>query len=595
MTDKPQDHMPRQDPPTYTDMVYEVLRLAEKPLTFKEIFAAVSQRRPITSRNPEKTIRNVLSQGRQLVSLGDGRYGYLPHLATGSLFRLPLIERKPANHPLTHTFEILYALWPGLFETRNRSNERPVRLRLPNGDEVELVVGVPTKGAWGSPMPDGLRRYLVGNRASAGDSLLIRVLDGESGWCEAWFEPHARRNAAAVAARNRELADAAYQLLRTGQRWELLIWEIGVALIARGLYRSDVAPDPVEDILEADARFAAAGLEMWTLSELVTPEMEAKISLRRELESRILETASRPTEGPAEPLPFPMSRYGMERETLKLETALSEKEFASMEAVEDYLRELLARGVPHREPETPLQKAQELMYDAWDEPRRRERIRLAKAALKISPDCADAYVMLAQETARNTTEALALYAEGVAAGERALGHKAFQEDVGYFWGILKTRPYMRARFGLALTLREMGRRQEAAWHAWEMLRLNPNDNQGVRYALLNWLLEMDDITGIERLLSSYPGDECAIWLYGSALHAFRTEGSTKRAARLLSKAKRCNRYVPAYLLGIKDLPDTLPEMVTFGDESEAVECAAGQMEAWRMTPGALDWLAAHLG
>jgi hypothetical protein len=30
----------------------------------------------------------------------------------------------------------------------------------------------------------------------------------------------------------------------------------------------------------------------------------------------------------------------------------------------------------------------------------------------------------------------------VAAGERSLGPKAFEEDAGHFWGILETRPYM---------------------------------------------------------------------------------------------------------------------------------------------------------
>ena len=71
---------------------------------------------------------------------------------------------------------------------------------------------------------------------------------------------------------------------------------------------------------------------------------------------------------------------------------------------------------------------------------------------------------------------------------KGVGPKAFQEHVGHFWSLLETRPYMRAREGLASKLWTMGRRDEAIKHLQDMLRLNPGDNQGVRYTLAGWLL-----------------------------------------------------------------------------------------------------------
>src|SRR5947199_51392 len=118
------------------------------------------------------------------------------------------------------------------------------------------------------------------------------------------------------------------------------------------------------------------------------------------------------------------------------------------------------------------------MYRAWETTGRQARITLAKRALAISPLCADAYVLLAEESAESLEEAKALYARGVEAGELALGPKTFKEDVGYFWGLLETRPYMRARAGLAQALWTSGSRDEAIAHYREMLRLNPGDNQG---------------------------------------------------------------------------------------------------------------------
>ncbi|MEJ2351818.1 MAG: hypothetical protein P8Y03_18685, partial [Anaerolineales bacterium] len=53
------------------------------------------------------------------------------------------------------------------------------------------------------------------------------------------------------------------------------------------------------------------------------------------------------------------------------------------------------------EPAVPsdVQKAQQLMYQAWEESNPARRLALARKALKISADCADAYVLLAEEEA----------------------------------------------------------------------------------------------------------------------------------------------------------------------------------------------------
>src|SRR6516162_8847951 len=91
------------------------------------------------------------------------------------------------------------------------------------------------------------------------------------------------------------------------------------------------------------------------------------------------------------------------------------------------------------------EKAQDVMYEAWERTTPRSRIALVHKALGISPLCADAYVLLAEEAARSIEEARDYYAKGVEAGELALGPWGFKEYAGHFWGFLETRPYMRAR------------------------------------------------------------------------------------------------------------------------------------------------------
>jgi tetratricopeptide (TPR) repeat protein len=242
-------------------------------------------------------------------------------------------------------------------------------------------------------------------------------------------------------------------------------------------------------------------------------------------------------------------------------------------------------------PDTPLGKAQALMSRAFKEQDEDRRVRLAREALDICPDCADACVLLA-EHARTRKEALHLYEQGAAAGERALGRIAFEQEVGHFWGILETRPYMRARLGLAHALWTAGRRDEAVRHLQDMLRLNPNDNQGVRYTLAGFLLFLDRDDDLDRLLRRYD-EESAAWAYTRALLIFRRQGDMLEARQALKKAKKTNKHVPDYLLGRKFPPPQEPGYYSPGDESEALNYVGSFLAGWKATPGAVAWLRAN--
>lgn len=237
-----------------------------------------------------------------------------------------------------------------------------------------------------------------------------------------------------------------------------------------------------------------------------------------------------------------------------------------------------------------LAAAQEIMWDAWDTANRKQRVAMAKKALQISPLCADAYVLLAEETARSLEEALSLYRQGVEAGETALGKEVFHNDVGHFWGILETRPYMRARAGLAQALWKRGEWDEAIAHYQDMLRLNPNDNQGIRYLLIDCLLTAGHDEEARKLLDRYEGDIAASWAWSRALLQFRKNGDQPDSRRALAEAFNTNKHIPAYLLGQKKMPRRLPDYVGIGDENEAVSYVHGGAAAWKAAAGALEWL-----
>src|SRR5215203_2319581 len=284
----------------------------------------------------------------------------------------------------------------------------------------------------------------------------------------------------------------------------------------------------------------------------------------------------------------------MEQMSANIEKLLEEQQFDSTEEAQAFLDRMLLEGgglLPEAPaPNTPLEKAQALVYEALETESSRKRIQLARRALKTSGDCADAYVLLAEEDAGSLEEARELYQKGVEAGERALGRETFEEEAGYFWGILETRPYMRARQGLAFCLWELGERREAIDHYQQMLDLNPDDNQGIRHVLAGCLLDEELDEELGELLERYEDDASALWVYTRALWAFRKEGDTEKATAALKEATETNPYVPLYLLGHKSLPSALPELIGFGDESEAVAYFARALSGWLRTPQALEWL-----
>ncbi len=261
-------------------------------------------------------------------------------------------------------------------------------------------------------------------------------------------------------------------------------------------------------------------------------------------------------------------------------------------AMEGAMQQFVAGLQGKADQDTPLGKAQAIIYRAFEETDENRRVQLAKESLEISPDCADAYVLLA-EHARSRREALRLYEQGVAAGERALGPEAFKQHAGHFWGVLETRPYMRARLGLAHALWTTGRREEAVGHLQEILRLNPSDNQGVRYTLASFLLFLDRDDDLVRLFEQH-GEPSATWAYTKALLAFRKHADTPETSQLLKTALKANKHVPTYLLGEEFPPAQQPGYYTPGDENEALNFIGGFLAAWKFTPGAIAWLRAKV-
>ena len=278
----------------------------------------------------------------------------------------------------------------------------------------------------------------------------------------------------------------------------------------------------------------------------------------------------------------------LERQMRGLLERAREAGLSSKAEMNAFMQQQLAAPAAPRAPRTPAEEAQELIYDAMDAVGRRQ-VQLIRRALAIDPDCVDAHNLLGDRTG-DPRESEPLYRRAADAARRSLDPSLFERGVGHFWGIMETRPYMRALYGLAGALDRQGRVEEAIERYQEMLRLNPNDNQGARYALAPLLYRAGKLEELKRLLERYD-EPSAATLYLKALLLFRTEGDSAASRAAASRALRENRHMEKYLSGRSELPPAGPPVYSPGSEEEAVVFACDLIDLWEEMPGALRWLA----
>ena len=239
--------------------------------------------------------------------------------------------------------------------------------------------------------------------------------------------------------------------------------------------------------------------------------------------------------------------------------------------------------------ETATERAQDLCHQA-EEARSRRELQLLREALRLDPNCADAYILLARRES-DPAEAEKQYRQATEAGRRSLDEAAFK-DPGYpFWGVMESRPFMRAMAGLCDVVGMQGRIQESAELMREMLRLNPGDNQGIRYRYVPRLIELDQLDAAREVIESkdYRDDICAMWDFAAALIAFK-QGRHADADLLLKRAVARNRFVAPLVLEVTPMPAG-SDSWSPGTASEGAMVADLLIEAWHSDEEALLWLA----
>ncbi len=291
---------------------------------------------------------------------------------------------------------------------------------------------------------------------------------------------------------------------------------------------------------------------------------------------------------------MPPPRLGAEQVLRELHEALEGHDFSSKEELGAFIgafnQRSLKPSAKRKASGNPKHEAQDLAYQAMETADPIQSARLCEKAIKLDSHCVDALMHLARLSCEDGDEMIEHIRMVVDIGERGLGGAGyFDENEGHFWGLLETRPYMRARAYLAQSLVEAGKNDEAIGHYEEMLRLNPNDNQGLRYPLLGLYLLAGRMDGVRRLFKEFEDEGSAVFAWSLVLER-HLSGDESGAAKALKKARKCNKHAEKYLTGKKAIPKELPPYYGIGDENEALVCADSIGDAWKRHPKAVEWL-----
>ena len=122
----------------------------------------------------------------------------------------------------------------------------------------------------------------------------------------------------------------------------------------------------------------------------------------------------------------------------------------------------------------------------------------------------------------------------------------------------------------------------------EMMELNKNDNQGVRYALIDcYICEKSYDKAWQLIEGSDENSSFFNWV--KVLISYATKGEVA-AQKALKAAVKQNPYVLPFLSGKKRLPRYAPVSYTPGDKDEAIICVKILKDAWKIHKEAKNWL-----
>jgi hypothetical protein len=242
-------------PRSVSQGVYEVLRQAERPLFLAQIIEDVGKLplRPCASLR--RSVQSALRRSPQILTARSGAYVLAHYLLKGAVFRHVLTDADISGQSITLSSDARFGMAPSSYDARARWDMAPCQVSLEEGPVLMTTIREVASGAWGLPPFPSLGEWYDARRCQPGDQLLVEITDGESrlyhlGWVRSRRRPEPR-----MIERSRFVANEAHDILLAHGR-PISMGKLMAFLVTRGAYHSSTPPEPIDEILRRDPRFA---------------------------------------------------------------------------------------------------------------------------------------------------------------------------------------------------------------------------------------------------------------------------------------------------------------------------------------------------
>lgn len=220
---------------------------------------------------------------------------------------------------------------------------------------------------------------------------------------------------------------------------------------------------------------------------------------------------------------------------------------------------------------TNLDKAYELLEKAQNARSKKQALKLAKEAYETYPECFDAVIFLA-DLEEDEQKKVEILENGLIKEKERLEKEGYfeKDNIGHFYGIFETRPYIRGLNAKAIFLVTDGKLKQARDVCKEILRLNEHDNIGARYLLMAIYATLEDEKECLSLYKKY--DEESFSMVFPLFVLYYKLGDDKKANDYLSKVNKLNKHLVEFFNGtMKEDKDVTPGYYERGGTSELME------------------------
>lgn len=241
---------------------------------------------------------------------------------------------------------------------------------------------------------------------------------------------------------------------------------------------------------------------------------------------------------------------------------------------EDELNQALKTFMSQYQPNNDdVETADDYLELAESADTKKEALKYAKKAAELEPDNLDAAAMVIELSCTSSEKLSEKYKNLIDETEDKLKEQGYFEDdnIGEFWLIFETRPYMRLLEKYASHFVECGQMRLAISVYEKMLELCTNDNLGVRYTLMHLYIYLEDEQSALELYEKYPEESTQFLLPLSIL--YYKLGDLRKSNQYLKKLIEVNEDTRKFFNSLIDgsLMESVGDMTPYGYRPFTIE------------------------